>query len=434
MNRRRDKIPQSVLSRTSRLLLSGAKIAAREVAGRLGGDDSKLANKIRQTEELVATLSQLKGAAMKAGQLVSLEFSDILPPEVVAILRQLHDSSTFMPFDQVRYILSRELGPNKLSELEDLSPQPIAAASIGQVHRATLQGREVAVKVQFPGVDKSIDSDLAIVRRIVNIGIQLRGKTVDIDPMFSEIASGLKKEADYLLEAANVESYRSKITGQGYIIPTVYHDYTTKQVLCLSYESGERIGDWIKTSPSEESVEHFSKLIINLLIDELFTHGFMQTDPNFGNFLYRSKEGRLVLLDFGATNAFSKDLRQLVRQLLKSIFEQRFDEVMELIFANGYLSGEESRETVDLFLQLIQKLTYMFQAAHQPFHYRDEAWLKDIRELITKFALSVQYSAPPHQLFFLNRKLSGMFHLLKELDLKMDMTSFLQRALEIPII
>ncbi|MBM4250813.1 MAG: AarF/ABC1/UbiB kinase family protein [Deltaproteobacteria bacterium] len=429
MAKRSDKIPQSVFARTSRLLFSGAKIAVREVAGRMGAEDSKLASRIKQTEELVATLGQLKGAAMKAGQLVSLEFSDILPPEVVAILRQLHDSGTFMPFDQVRYILGRELGAERLSMLEDISPEPIAAASIGQVHKARLNNQDVAVKVQFPGVANSIDSDLNVLRKLVSMAIQLRGTPVDMDPIFAAIAASLKREADYRLEAANADAYRHAIASQGYVIPTVFHDFTSSKVLCLSYESGVRIADWISTKPAKAEAQHFATLILNLLIDELMTHGIMQTDPNFGNFLYRPDSGELVLLDFGATNLFPTEFRRILRRIIHGIMTHNFDDVIAVTLDQGYLSREESLETLAHFRELIMLVTQMMQPQFQPFKFRNDDWLKSVRDLAAKFALSVKHSAPPHQLIFLNRKLSGMYHLLKDLDVEVEMMQFLDRGL-----
>ena len=429
MPNRRDKIPQGVFARTSRLLFSGAKIAVREVAGRFAAEDSKLANRIRQTEELVATLGQLKGAAMKAGQLFSLEFSDVLPPEVTAILRQLHDSSTFMPFDQVRYILGRELGAERLSQLEELSIEPIAAASIGQVHRARLRGQDVAIKIQFPGVASSIDSDLNVVRKLVEMAIQLRGTPVDMEPIFSAIATSLKREADYLLEAANVIAYRQAITRPGYVIPTVFEDFTTSKVLCLSYEEGQRIADWINSKPTSGDAHHFAKLVLDLLIDQLMIYGIMQTDPNFGNFLYRPQRGELVLLDFGATNVFTVEFREILRRIIQSVMNEDFDDVVAVTLEQGYLSDQESAETMACFRELIMQVTRMMQPRFQPFKFRNDDWLKSVRELGAKFALSVRHSAPPHQLIFLNRKLSGMYHLLKDLDVEVEMMQFLNRSL-----
>jgi len=429
MANRRDKIPQGVFARTSRLLFSGAKIAVREVAGRIGAEDSKLASRIKQTEELVATLGQLKGAAMKAGQLLSLEFSDVLPPEVVAILRQLHDSGTFMPFDQVRYILGRELGADRLSMLEDISPEPIAAASIGQVHKARLNGQEVAIKVQFPGVANSIDSDLNVVRKLVSLAIQMRGTPVDMEPIFSAIATSLKREADYRLEAANADAYRQAILRPGYVIPQVFHDFTTSKVLCLSYEGGERISDWISSKPDKDEAHHFASLVLDLLIDELMTHGIMQTDPNFGNFLYRQGKGELVLLDFGATNLFPVEFRRTLRRIIQGIMSENFSDVVSITLEQGYLSDQESAETMDYFRELIQLVTRMMQPKYQPFKFRNDEWLKLVREQAAKFALSVRHSAPPHQLIFLNRKLSGMYHLLKDLDVEVEMMRFMKRGL-----
>ena len=117
-----------------------------------------------------------------------MEASDLLHPEIVKILRQLQDDTAFMPIDQVRLILSRQLGREKLGYIEDLSFEPIAAASIGQVHRATIEGQPVAIKIQYPGVAKSIDSDLAVLKKLAGIAMKIYGKTGDVDPIVDEIA------------------------------------------------------------------------------------------------------------------------------------------------------------------------------------------------------------------------------------------------------
>lgn len=434
------KIPQTTFGRASRLLLSGAKIAAREVTGRIASrmaqasEGTPLATKIKQTQELVEALSQLKGAAMKAGQLISLEFSDILPPEVTDILRKLHDSGSTMPFDQVRYILSRELGRERFSALEDLSPSPIAAASIGQVHRARLGGRPVVVKVQFPGVAASIDTDLAALRRIARMALQLQGKDIDIDSFFAELAVSLKNEADYILEATNVERYRTIMRDTRFVVPEAFKDFTTSRVLTLSFEEGVRIVDWIKSSPGPNDVDHFSSLVVDLMINEFYVNGLVQTDPNFGNFLYRPQTGQLVLLDFGATNSYEPSFRQEIKDLTLLALDGHQDKVIDKTVAIGLLDSRESREVMELFGLMMQKIMQLFHPAHQPFKFRDDKYLKDLREISMRFVSKVQYSTPGRQIVFLNRKMGGMYHLLKDLNAEIDMTPVLEKALRAQIL
>lgn len=428
------KIPQSVFGRTSRLLLSTAKIATREVAGRLVGEESRLATKIRQTEELVATLGQLKGAAMKAGQILSLELSDVLPPEVVQVLRQLHDSSSFMPFDQVRYILGRELGADKLANLEDLTPNPIAAASIGQVHRARIGGEAVAVKIQFPGVAKGIDADLAVLRRVANIWLQMQGRDVDLDAFFTTIANGLKCEVDYRQELENAERYRASLVSRPhFVVPRVWRDYSSEHVLCLSFEDGMRIADFIQSSPTPAQVEHFGGLLLELVITELYTNGMMQTDPNYGNFLYRPKDGRLVLLDFGATSTFSIEFRLRLREMLRLLITNDLKQVIVMGKEHGLISERESPEAIAALLDLLVLLRRIFNPDAQPLAFRDDRWLKELREKSIKVTQVMEHTPPPSELLFLNRKLSGMFHLLKDLNAVIDMRPFYEMCIKTPI-
>lgn len=436
MTKRSGKIPSSVLGRTGRLLLSGAKIATREVAGRIAAkvsdapESSKLATKVRQTQELVQTLSQLKGAAMKAGQLLSLELSDLLPPEVTEVLRQLHDAGTFMPFDQVRWILGRELGAEKLSQLEELSPQPVAAASIGQVHKAMLNGKPVAVKVQFPGVAKTIDADLGVLRKIAGTYLQLQGKDIDLDEMFAELALGLKKEADYRIEAAYAKKYAAVLTDPRFVVPQVVEDFSTERVITLSFEEGIRLHDWLKGA---EDIEWFCEAVLDLIVQEFFTNGLVQTDPNYGNFLCRPKERKIVLLDFGATNEYPVAFRREIQELMKIAVEGDEAKLVELTCKYGLMDARESDEVKRLYLEMMRHVAAMFKGDVQPFDYADETFLLEIRQASMAFVGAVEYSAPARQVIFLNRKLGGMFHLLKDAGAKVDMRPFYERAVSKPI-
>lgn len=435
----KSKIPQSTFARASRLFWSGAKIAAREVSERIGGvmgastSETALLTKIKQTQDLVAALSQLKGAAMKAGQLLSLEFSDLLPPEVIDILRTLHDNGSSMPLDQVRYILARELSRERLSELEELSATPVAAASIGQVHRATLRGSAVAVKIQFPGVASTIESDLAALANIAKTITQVRGKDINFEDFFHDLAISFKKEADYRAEARSADQYRSKIVSDSYIVPKVFHDFSSEKVLTLSFEEGIRINDWIKSKPSTEEAQYFGTLLINLLIDEFFTFGLVQTDPNYGNFLYRPDQRQIVLLDFGATTSYEPAFRGEIRHLFQVMASKDQKKLIELIIEYGFLDRREPQEVLDLFIQMLDRIVQIFNPKVQPFRFNNDQYLKDIREISVKFVMAVQFSPPAKKLALLNRKLGGIFHLLKDLGVEMDMRPFVDRVLTTPI-
>lgn len=430
------KVPTTAIGRAARLLGAGAALIGREVAVRsldavsALSDESRLKKRLNQAAGLVESLSQLKGAAMKTGQLLSLEFSDLLPPEITDILRKLHDSSTFMPFDQVQKILRRELGPELFRELEDLSVEPISAASIGQVHSATLAGQKVAVKIQFPGVDQSIKADLALVRKAVESVLWVQSKNVPLDGFFEECERVLRQEVDYLKEAQFINQYSDFVKGSDcFLVPKVFASHSTSRVLTLSFMEGERLGEWMKKSRTEVETFAFAKIILELLFSEFFEWGVVQTDPNFGNFLYRPATKQLVLLDFGACNIYKEDLRKDMLGLLKAAFSKDKVLLLKVAAESGVLDPRESGETKELFCRMMELIVSVFREESQPFNFSSGAYLHEIRTTTMTFASTVKFTAPAKDLIFLNRKLGGMFHLLKDLGVRADLNIMWQRML-----
>ncbi len=406
-------------------------LVGREIAGQVGEKMSsnpnfqKAQQRLKQAQDLVEALSHLKGAAMKVGQLLSLEMSDLLPPEVTDILRTLHDSATFLPFDQVKKILISELGEARFAMLENLSQEPIAAASIGQVHRARLQGKEVVLKIQYPLVAESIDTDLALLKKVIGGALAVKGSRISFDAVFTELGQGLKVETDYEQEAKSLTLYKQLFANfPHYVVPDVHVGFSTKKVLTLSYETGERLSDWIKKPHTPADRHDFAKRILDLLMLELFEFGVVQTDPNFGNFLVRDDGKTLVLLDFGAVRIYSPEMRRdIVRLLGTAVREER-----ELFFTVAeemkFLDPREAPEVKEQFFNLMNLIASMFKEQNQPFCFADEGYLSGIREKSWEFANSVKHTSPAHQIIFLNRKLGGMFHLLKDLDCRVDLSAY----------
>ncbi len=432
MNHRRvGKVPQGWIARAGRLLGAGAQVLRKEVAmtvrrGLAASETVKLLDtRVSQAAEIVAALGDLKGAAMKAGQLLSLELSDLLPPEVTDVLRTLHDSSSFMPFEQVQKILQRELGTERLQHFRNLSTEPIAAASIGQVHSADLDGRPVVLKVQYPGVAKSIDSDLAVLKRLVQGFLLIQGKQVAIDELFREIAEGLKEESDYKLEAQALNRYRQALADEpDFVMPEALEEYSTRRVLALTFMQGERLSSWLQQQQDEETTQRFALLILRLLLVEFFQVGMVQTDPNYGNFLIEPNARRLVLLDFGATRTYPKAFRRDFRALLQAAYGRDDAKVLACAEKFFLLDPREAPEVKAQFLQMIELIVGMFRPENQPFDFSNQQYLQDIRAVAFAFIGAVQYTAPARKLVFLNRKLGGMFHLLKDAGVSADLSPF----------
>jgi aarF domain-containing kinase len=414
------KIPQTALGRSLKILGGGASLLAKEIVGRVSGNP--LAAKLKQAQSLVDTLGDLKGAAMKAGQLLSLEASDLLPPEVVEILRQLHDSAPAMSFAQVEKILRRELGEAGFARLSAISPEPVAAASIGQVHSAFVDGRKVAIKVQYPGVASSIDTDLDMLKKFAAGLLTIQGKAIPLDELFEELKRGLKGEVDYRRELESLQAYREAFAGDArYYVPAPLPELCSGHVLTLEFVEGIKLGQWLKQGLSEEDRKDFASVVIGLLVKEFYETGLVQTDPNYGNFLYRPAQRQIVLLDFGATHTYQKQFRRDYRRLLQAAYAGDDAEVLvraEKLFS---LDPREKPATRAMFLELMRLSIRMFQEAYQPVRFDDDEYIDELRRITLEFVKSVEFSPPPKDLVFLNRKLGGMFHLLKDAHCEVDL-------------
>ena len=406
-------------------------------AGRMiGSDDAAktLLKRVKQTASLVDSLSQLKGAAMKAGQLLSIEASDFLPPEITAVLRELYEESAFMPLADVERILLRELGHERLEQIKDLSPEPVASASIGQVHRATIKGKTVAVKVQFPGVATSIDADLGLLKKLVQGFLIAGNKPIPVDELFEGLAANLRREVNYTLEAESVLAYRRGFAGiEGYVVPELYADFTTERVITMSFEEGVRLVDWIRSGPTPAEKMAFASRIVTLLGTEFFRLGLVQTDPNYGNFLYRPNTGQLVLLDFGATYPFDVAFRHGYRKLAQMVMIGSDTKIMAQAEVMKVFDRRESVRAKDAFLVMVEAMIAPFVVERQPFDFGDLNYLKKMRESVLTFVGELRHTAPPRDIVFLNRKLGGMFHLLKELGAKLDLVPFWKLMNDLPI-
>ena len=252
MSTARDKglaVPASRLGRLSRLGSMTAGVAGNMALGgmaQLGRGQRPAWRDLLLTPANVTRiadqLAQMRGAAMKIGQLVSMDTGDVLPPELSQIMARLRDDAHFMPPTQLKKVLAAQWDEGWLRDFTRFDVRPIAAASIGQVHRAQLcDGRDMAIKVQYPGVARSIDSDVSNVGALIRMSGMLP-KGFAIDPYLAEAAAQLHEETDYLREAACLNRFRDLLEGiEGIKLPEVYADWSTDSILSMSFVSGKPI-------------------------------------------------------------------------------------------------------------------------------------------------------------------------------------------------
>ncbi len=378
----------------------------------------------RNVTRVTDQLSQLRGAAMKLGQMISLDAGEFLPPELSDIMGRLRNNAHRMPPQQLQKVLADQWGANWRTRFRRFGAGPIAAASIGQVHRATTHdGRDLAIKVQYPGVRESIDADIDNVATLLRIS-GLLPKEIDLAPLLAEAKRQLHEEADYVREAAQMTRFATFLADDpAYVVPTVDEEFSTAQVLAMSFVEGVPI-ESIADGPPDIRNAAMSSLI-GLVLRELFQFGFMQTDPNFANYRYQPGTGRLVLLDFGAARDVGPATARGYRDLLSAGMAGNRDAMREAAVASGFI-GEAAiahhRARLDAMIDII--IAQMTHAG--PFDFADRAFVGVLRDQGMDIAADrATWHIPPVDTLFVQRKISGTALLAARLGARVDVRALL---------
>ena len=379
-------------------------------------------------KRLAARLARLRGAAMKIGQLVSLQGEDVLPPEFAQALSVLRSQAVPMPPEQVRRVLGREYGKGWEKRFAHFDWEPIAAASIGQVHRATAaNGRDLALKIQYPGVARSIASDVdnvAVLLRLFN----LLPLGIDVAGMAAEAKRQLAQEADYEAEGRFLERYAKLVAGEaGLLVPRVHWDLTTPRVMAMDFVEGEPLE--ALASVSQAKRDAVGTLLERLLFRELFEFRVMQTDPNFANYLYQPDSGRVVLLDFGATMRFPAAFVANYVRITRAVIEGDRDAVAQESIRIGYAGADDSAERLEAVTDIVflvceplrHRGRYDFPGSDLPARVRDLGYDLAFKQGLVR--------APPPETIFLHRKLVGNFLLLARIGARVDARSLVLEVL-----
>ena len=351
---------------------------------------------------------------MKVGQLISMDAGDLLPLEMADILARLRSDAHAMPQRQVQAVLSANWGAKWQQRFASFSFTPIAAASIGQVHRATtLDGRDLAIKIQYPGVRKSISSDVNNVASLLRMS-GLLPKTLDIAPLLTEAKRQLRDEADYQAEGAHLQRFGQLLADDPrFVVPGLHADFTTKNVLAMTYVAGVPV-ESMGGSPQAER-DHMLRMLVELLFRELFEFGLMQTDPNFANYRYDQQSQQIILLDFGATRSFAPALGQAYKDLMSATLAANREAMAKAGMAIGYFDADTQPKHVaavlDLFAMALEPLC--FDGA---FDFGATDMAQRLREAGMDLGLERDFwHIPPIDTLFLHRKLGGLFLLAARL-------------------
>ncbi|KAJ3755059.1 ABC1-domain-containing protein [Lentinula raphanica] len=411
---------------------------------------------------LVSKLSQMRGAALKLGQFLSIQDTHLLPPEIDAVFRRVQDSAHYMPDWQMEQVLSAALGPSWSTEyFERFDRVPFAAASIGQVHEGMLKAEwsptgkpeKVAVKVQFPNIRDSISTDLSYITWLlrVTLGGKILPKGLFLDRTMEVMKTELADECNYEREAHFLRRFRSSdVLGSDprFHIPWV-SSLSSEQVLVMEYvEGGVSLGSSLVSALPQSEKDKIATSILHLSMLEVFRFGTMQTDPNYSNFLYIPSTashrpfvdtGKIALIDFGATREFGPEFLHGWQRLLEAAASldltkpetlhesPAWDACINESISIGYLVGGpgegesfESPEMIEAHVTSLALLAYPFnERTSQPVQFGEGSEFKRnterIRNELIPVMLRERKKGPPRETYSLNRKLSGAFLLASRL-------------------
>ena len=424
-------IPSGRCTRFARLgtLATGiAGSAAVQAAGALGrGTRPELRDLLitpRNLTRLTEELARMRGAAMKIGQLLSMDAGEVLPPDLAEILARLRNDAHFMPPKQLKQVLTANWGADWLGRVERFDVRPVAAASIGQVHRARLKdGRDVAVKVQYPGVARSIDSDVANVGALVRLS-GLLPKGFDLAPYLAEARAQLHEETDYLREGAHLAAFGKRLAEDPrFVLPAFHADWSTPAILTMSYIEGRPIED--AADLPQEDRDRIAADLFGLFFRELFEWHEMQSDPNFANYRFEPGTGRIVLLDFGATRGIAPALVAQYRDLLAAGLAADGDRVARIAAEIGFVTGTDRPDHRARILAMIETVFAALRAA-PVFDFADRTLSQDMQAQGEALARAGYVPPPlPMDVLYLQRKLGGLVLLAGRLKARVPLQALL---------
>lgn len=386
-----------------------------------------------QANYVAEELGKLKGSVVKIGQMLAMYGEHILPPEITRALQTLNDDTATLAWPRIEQTLRRTLG-EKFNELE-INQVPIGTASLAQVHRATVKatGEDVVLKIQYPGVADAIDSDLALFKRLLKVS-NVVPQTRALDTWFEEIRDLLHREVDYNVEAATTERFYGRLQDDPrYAVPRINRDFSSKRLLCMTFESGVSVTSEALQALPQERRNAIGQSAIEIMMQEIFVWGEMQTDPNFGNYLVRISDNpehldKLVLLDFGAIRQFDHNLLTIAHGLLRAGYHHDHQAMMTAM--TGYeffdsMSQKVSSDIASIFLLATEPFSNVATNPDIPAAVLDEQkryiWANSklhsrISAAASRAMQSFEFNLPPKEFMFISRKFIGAYTFLTVID------------------
>jgi predicted unusual protein kinase regulating ubiquinone biosynthesis (AarF/ABC1/UbiB family) len=370
--------------------------------------------------KMIHRMGYLRGAVAKVGQFLG-SLPEILPDEIVSTLDRLHFEAPPMHFSLLREMLRNELGGDPEDIFERFDTQAFAAATIGQVHRARLKsGEDVAVKIQYPGIARTIDADMRNLHALL-FPARLGKHWESVKGLLGEIQRTLHLETDYEHEANNLRDVSSLFPAKdGIVIPRVFESYSTKRVLTTEYVPGALLDQFLSTKPDQEARDHFGSRLVRAWF-RMYYSGISHMDPHSGNYVFM-EDGRLGILDFGCVQRY--DVKEI--ELMKSFFRRLIDGDSSALADFLRLAGVDQKNSrnADAIEQVEAFIRWTNEPLIQsgPFDFGDPARIRKGIEILGRIC-EKRYAKSNPKYLYTTRSSLGMTAMLLRLKARVDSRS-----------
>jgi predicted unusual protein kinase regulating ubiquinone biosynthesis (AarF/ABC1/UbiB family) len=435
-DRKRSAVPASRMGRmlrfgmlSSEIALSTALGAARQLSSGKRPDLASAVLTPGNAALLAKRLAALRGPAMKVGQMLSLQADDLVPDEFRNALAMLRSQGYSMPDTQLRRVLGREYGKGWQGRFEHFDYEPVAAASIGQVHRVRKHGgRELALKIQYPGVARSVDSDVENLATLLR-RLDFLPTKFDVPALAAEAKRQLKLETDYEGEARHLDRYRKFLADMPeLVVPRVDRGLTTRHILAMDWIEGEPLEALASEAVPQARRNAVARTLHELMFRELFEFRFVQTDPNIANYLYLPETQQVAVLDLGSVGEYAAGFVDGYRRICRGVLHDDDAAIREAMFDLGYAHPDDPEPMVCNAGDIMRLVCEPF--AHRgSYDFAESGLISRARNRGIEAAFGHGLRAPPPATMFLHRKLIGTFLICAKLRARINVHALIERFL-----
>lgn len=414
------RIPTSKVQRASKFVSTGAKVGINYLKYYAKGGKDRASLDAANAEDIYDSLSNLKGSALKMAQVLSMD-QGILPEAYTQKFALAQYSAPPLSLPLVVKTFREELGKSPFDLFENFSRNAINAASMGQVHSCYRDGKKLAIKVQYPGVSNSIESDLNLIKPIATRIIGMKG--ADIEQYFQEVKERLLEEADYELELRRSMELSQQLQHlEGLSFPTYFPEFSSRRIITMEWISGMHMGEFLKTNPSQELRNQLGQRLWDFYNFQLHQLKAIHADPHPGNFLFND-DGTLGIIDFGCVKELPLEFYHNYFALLdekamqnETAFEQQLGK-LQMLFP------EDSEQDKTFFKRVLRDSVSLLSEPlnHHTFDFGDEAYINRIYQFGQEMGNNPQIrktkkARGPKDALFVNRTFFGIYNILHQLN------------------